>query len=428
MSDSTTTQTTSTPITVSDSAPSFDALESIIDTPDIKLSADDSDSGSSKSADETTLAAPKTVDTDEKPITQKATESQQTPKEGEETPKTESQADAQDATKALKFKVGPRGKEVEIPADAKVTIPVDGKDVEVTLEDLKREFNGKTVWEKKFSELDNNWKAFDNDRKETEKQLNGILSKAYQKDVLGAILEMVDIAQMDPKPVFDHIRDELMGDIEKYVQMSPQERELHWARKEIEFLSRDKKSSIERKQTEQAKTELESRSAKLRETLDVSDEWMQAAQKELQGNAEAYKEFLGTDKSKHSEKTVELADAIRRQDLSMKALELVNPNYLTNTALVDAAMTYLKEVDRKQLKGVTPDVFAKEIAAYLGVPMQSATAKVPTQSTALAEKIEQARKVSDAESDEDPSSKKMSRSKRSKDSNEDDLPTSWDDL
>ena len=418
MSDSTTTQSTA-PITVSDSAPSFDALESIIDTPDIKLTPDETPA--KETVDQKTTATPKTVDTEEKPEAQKATEPQT------EAPKTD-EADAPAVEKALKFKVGPRGKEVEIPSDAKVTIPVDGVDMEVTLEDLKREFNGKTVWEKKFSELDNNWKAFDNDRKETEKQLNGILNKAYQKDVLGAILEMVDIAQMDPKPVFDHIRDELMGDIEKYVQMSPQERELHWAKKEIEFLSRDKQSSIERKQTEQAKMELESKGAKLRETLDVSDEWIKVAQQELQANAEAYKDFLGSDKSKHLEKTVELADAIRRQDLSMKALQLVNPNYLTNTALVDAAMTFLRDVDRKALKGVTPELFAKEIAAYLGVPMQSATAQAPTQSKALAEKIEQAKKVSDAEEDEDSGSKKMSRSKRGKDSSEDDLPTSWDDI
>jgi hypothetical protein len=412
-------------------APSFDALESVISTPDIKLSpstqktpteAKSAEGSPEKPKTEVTATLPKT---EEKAPETKAAKEVKKDIDGNEVKDEGESAEASSETvKELKFKVGPRGKEVALPPDAKVVIPVDGQEVEVTLEDLKANYNGKVVYEKKFSELDKNWKAFSKDKEQTETQLNNILSKAYNKDVLGSILDMADIAQLDPKPVFEHIRDELIGDIEKYVNMTPEQRELHWLKKEIEFMSRDRESLAQRKQAEQTQAELDAAASKLRETLEVSDDWMQKAKTELEANPELAKQYLGDDTKKHGEKVVQLADTLKRQDISVRSLALVKPEFADNMALLNSAVQYLGEQPRSVLNTLTVEAFAQQIADYLGVPMAS---KVSAQEKVLEEKTKLAKKASETQDDEEtPRSSK--KSKKTEDEEDPFDPRGWDRL
>lgn len=433
MSDNSTSSnnTTSTINVDGNTAPSFEALESIISTPDVKLSPDNSakkpteaksDEGSPKTQEkQVTATLPKTEE--KAPEAKEAKEVKKDIDGNEIVEESKAEGEETQTAKELRFKVGPRGKEVALPPDAKVVIPVDGQDVEVTLEDLKANYNGKVVYEKKFSELDKNWKAFSQDKQQTEEQLNKILSKAYNKDVLGSILDMVEIAQLDPKPVFEHIRDELVGDIEKFVNMTPEQRELHWLKKEIEFMSRDRESLAQKKQAEQTQAELSAAASRLRETLDVSDDWMQKAKSELEANPELAKQYLGEDTKLYAEKTVQLADTLRRQDLSVKSLALVKPEFAQNMALLEAAMTYLGEQPRSSLNNLTVEGFAQQIADYLGVPMG---AKVESQAKVLDEKVKMAKKASETEDGEKTSTKKSKKT----DEDEEDLfdPRGWDRL
>jgi hypothetical protein len=66
--------------------------------------------------------------------------------------------------KPYRVKLG--DKDVDLPADTKLQVTVDGKPAEVSLSDLASEFAGKTNWGKKYQELDTERKTFQAERQD----------------------------------------------------------------------------------------------------------------------------------------------------------------------------------------------------------------------------------------------------------------------
>ena len=152
-------------------------------------------------------------------------------KEASEEVKTE-ESKTEETAKSLKLKVGPRGKEIELDLDTKIPHKVDGIDTEVSLKDLRDNYSGKVAWDKRFTELDTRDKAYLKDKADTEETITNILKPIYQQsDAVGSILEMVKIAKIDPAPVFEALKKQLIGDLDTFVNMTDQERETHFLKK-----------------------------------------------------------------------------------------------------------------------------------------------------------------------------------------------------
>jgi len=262
---------------------------------------------------------------------------EEAPKKAAAAPKAEPEAAVKaeedtSASKSLKLKVGPRGKEIELDLDTKIPHKVDGVDVEVSLKDLRDNYSGKVAYDKRFTELDQRDKAYLKDKSETEEAITNILKPIYQKsDAVGAILEMVKIANIDPAPVFAALKEQLIGDLDKFVGMSSEERDIHFLRKENEFLKRSKESEEKKVQEEQAKSALNQELTSMQETLKVTDEWISKADQEIRSNPKAY-EGLTDAKGR-----IQVADAMRRWELASAALSILDPEYASDADALEVA-------------------------------------------------------------------------------------------
>ncbi len=357
---------------------SFDALEGAGVAPQPSNKRQSAKAGETMA--DAGLGNAKEVFGDEKTSAKKAEVA--TPKEGDVTPQATPEAIkaapvAEEGAKSVKVKTV-AGREVEIPLDSKVTKKIDGVEQEVSIKEALDQYAGKVAYDKRFSELDQRDKAYLADKENTEKQLSGILTKAYNKDPIGAILDMVEIAKLDPAPVFEAIRTELIGDIEKFMQMTPEQRDLHFMKKENDFLKRSKASEEKVKADRQAQAELDGRLSTLRETLGVSDEDLTKAEAAIRSNPEAYKAF-DSPKGK-----IELADAHKRWDLASTALGLIDADYAKDNDMVEVAARKLQG-----FKG-TAEEASKAIAQRMKLTPRGPQSQVLEN---LGKKVEQSKKV-----------------------------------
>lgn len=298
-----------------------------------------------------------------------------TPKEGQEPVATKVEEPATEGPKSFKLKTI-AGREVEVPMDAKIMKKIDGVEQEVSIKDAMDQYAGKVAYDKRFSELDKRDKAYIADREETESQLTSILQKAYADDVVGSLLEIVKISGRDPAPVFDNLRKAIIGDMDAYLSMTPEQREVHFIKKENDFLKRSKESESKAVEGKQAQAELDQQVAEMRETLNVSDEGMKKADEEIRANPEAYKAF------DNPKGRVELAEALQRMDLATQALGIIDSDYAKDMDMVELAA--------RKLKGFNGD--AKAAAESIRVKMKLKAAGPSTEVLEnLSKKIGQSR-------------------------------------
>lgn len=387
MSDSTSEASTAPATSIAGNQPlGFDSLESILGT---------SEASSETPAPKVEAAKEEIVEAVVKPKIEVAPK-EETPSDKVEPTKVEATTETAAKPDAPKVEEGSKsfklktvsGREVEIPVDAKIIKKIDGVEQEVSISKALDEYSGKFVTEKRFTEIDQMKKAFEADIQSAEEQFSTVLTKAYNKDVMGALLELSDMAQQDPAAIFDNLRDTLVGDLDKFMSMSQQERDLHFANKKIEYLTRSKESSETQTKAKQAAKELEQKASEMREALGVSDEWLEKAKGEYESRSDYYqKTYLNGGKPDQTH-FIQLADAMQRWDLAQKALGMVDPDLAADDDLVQAA--YQKLVGKKNLT-------VEAASEIVGKPFKKKEAAAVV--TSLTKKVEQIQKVSDEDTE-----------------------------
>lgn len=135
--------------------------------------------------------------------------------------------------------------EYEVPEDAIVNVKINGEEQQVSLNDLRQNYSGKTVWDAKFSELGkekDKWKA---DIAKIDQNLKKVAELAEGGDPLGA-LELIAIqAGKDPEQVAKHLIDQARKvnerfneggekEFNEYLEKKREERKLEKMQKEAE--------------------------------------------------------------------------------------------------------------------------------------------------------------------------------------------------
>lgn len=110
--------------------------------------------------------------------------------EAEKSPEAAPDVDAT-SEKISEFKVGEEV--VKLSDEAKIVLKVDGKDEEVSVADLKRDFQGRKPWRELYSKLKQDTTAFENRVKTWEAEI-----RTRAEDEVGFIQEFVETAQKDP--------------------------------------------------------------------------------------------------------------------------------------------------------------------------------------------------------------------------------------
>lgn len=194
--------------------------------------------------------AEKKVETKPKEKVDEKPKAEKEPKEGkEEKPKLEG--------RKVKAKAGDQ--ELELPEDALFTIKVDGKDVPVTYKDLAENYSGKTVWSRKFTELDRQTKDHARKVGEVESKIKTLMQ---EEDPEMRFYHMAKLAGQDPVAVRQKYFEDNMKMFEKYALMSDDERKADFAN----FENRVLKHELEQQRSaETQRTQFEQISKKVSE-------------------------------------------------------------------------------------------------------------------------------------------------------------------
>lgn len=145
------------------------------------------------------------------------------------------------------------GKSIDISPDVKLDVIIDGKKVKASLNDLKSNYSGKVVYEKKYQELDTEKKSFIKSKSEWKTKvdsLNSWINEFYslatdKKDPIRAMQFLVSRSGLNQKDFFSTLRQKMYSDAYDYFSKDEATRkqldaddELNYRRAEADLLER----------------------------------------------------------------------------------------------------------------------------------------------------------------------------------------------
>lgn len=166
--------------------------------------------------------------------------------------------------KAKTYKVTAGGKTVDLPLDAKFTVPVDGKNQAVSINDLVSNYNGKISYDKRFTELDKNRKEFTQQKSahEADKQsLNDGLGQFFQlvqaKRGPQAWAHLIKMAGLEGQYSLKDLRKEVYEQEQSIRGMSPEQRAAMEAQEERDFYKSEFEGITNRDNAQKAQAQAE---------------------------------------------------------------------------------------------------------------------------------------------------------------------------
>lgn len=160
------------------------------------------------------------------------------------------------------------GKTIDISPDVKLDVIIDGKKVKASLNDLKSNYSGKVVYEKKYQELDSEKKTFLRSKNEWQTKvdsLNNWINEFYklateQKDPIRAMQYLISRSGLNQKDFFSTLRQKMYADAYDYFSKDEATRkqldadeDLKYRRAEAEFLEQRIKDENDRLKHNQEK-------------------------------------------------------------------------------------------------------------------------------------------------------------------------------
>lgn len=152
----------------------------------------------------------------------------------EKADKKEAEAKTADAPKQIKFKVG--DKDVDLASNAMVTVKVDGKAVEVPVQEVINRYSQQKHLDKLFRDYKDEKTKFDTERK----TVSDVISKSYEmlaqkKDLRGFIEYMSEALGVDGQKLYSDAVDQIRQAAEADATLTPEERRLKQLEEENQF-------------------------------------------------------------------------------------------------------------------------------------------------------------------------------------------------
>lgn len=192
-------------------------------------------------------------------------------------------------TKKLRMRMG--SELFNVDSDASFKVKVDGENVDVPLQELINNYSGKTAWDKKFTDLGKEKKAFESQVSEFKSkisEIDNVLTQALlplkQKDgnPLDSLLYLVEMSGEDPYNAYRRIMEANLEELGKLYDMSETERELYFHKKKDELYTNVAKKRYEKTQKEQVFNQTVQKVDSLRQAFNVTEEQYVEASDELE--------------------------------------------------------------------------------------------------------------------------------------------------
>ena len=155
-----------------------------------------------------------------------------------------------------------------------IKVKISGEEKEVTIEELKSNYSGKVAYDKKFSELDKERKAFIRERDQINKYVNEFRNISAQKGEVAAVSYLAEITGKAPHEFMDNLIKSLMPEIERRYSLSDEQLKLEKQATNNKY--NQERLELERKQLQQQEAEkaLQAEIADVIASTKISnDEW-----------------------------------------------------------------------------------------------------------------------------------------------------------
>jgi len=157
-------------------------------------------------------------------------------------------------------------------------VKVDGEEVDVSLDDLKSNYSGKVAYDKKFSELDRDKKAYETEVAEVNGYINTFAEKLRSGDGMGAMSYFAEFNGMPPHEFKQQLIQSLLPEIEKYQGMDPRDIDLEYKQQEADYYKRQNESVQAQTQEREAATALQTVEQNVQDKHGFdSDDWLDAS-------------------------------------------------------------------------------------------------------------------------------------------------------
>jgi hypothetical protein len=186
--------------------------------------------------------------------------------------------------KLLEFLVD--GKSVKIPETAPIEVKVDGKVEKISIAELKKNYSGKVVYDKKFQELDVEKREFADTLKTVDSKLNDIF-RTIKKDPEEGLRKLYKMAKMEEGA--DEAIAKIKADIEEMQTLSDDELEL---RKERRRLAAEREALEE----DRSKTTISKQEKEIGEYADTLMSQYKVSAQEFAVTAKVIKDHYGKEK------------------------------------------------------------------------------------------------------------------------------------
>jgi len=161
---------------------------------------------------------------------------------------------AEKVEKAIKKLVAKYGEEIlELNPESKLTHKVDGKDVEVSVQELLNHYSGHVAWDKRFQELDKDKKTWQNKTNEVDKFVTDFFNLAMTPGKAIEAFQMLATAtNQDPIKFTRDLRSSILQEHQKYASLTEDERKLLDIQEETHFYDRQRQQKQQEYQREQS--------------------------------------------------------------------------------------------------------------------------------------------------------------------------------
>lgn len=169
-------------------------------------------------------------------------------------------------------------KTFDVPEDATTIVKIDGKDVEVSFKELKRNHQGKVPWEKHYGDLKRDRAKFEDDVKTLDTWFTKVLD-LVKTDPKQALLEIVGRSGRSPADFPELFQDELEGLDENQKQIILKSKDIEHREKKM---AADKAARDKEAQEQKSKQDVANYLVGRQKELGISDSEIESAYKLLQ--------------------------------------------------------------------------------------------------------------------------------------------------
>jgi hypothetical protein len=230
----------------------------------------------------------------------------------------------------------------DIPSESTIKHKIDGKDTEVTVQELLNNYSGKTSWDKKFSEVDKTQKQVMAEKNEYTQAITGLsemvknsLRETDPSDPRVAVSKMLDLLGQDKQTFYNRLKETMIPDWESWSNMSDQERQSYELEQDNKFFKNELESVKLRDQQQATRLDLQKKFEQIRETHGLTE----------QNLVEAYnwgneRQLQGLD---DPQKIAEIAMDRIACDRAVGVIEGYNSELLANREVFDAVADMASE-------------------------------------------------------------------------------------